>query len=149
MTTPGQATDKATTPATEAADQQRARVFRVVYPDGYVLHGVQFPSGRCILDDTLTGLVEAATAIEHLKLPGKYGVIEWEPDHAAGVHAGRDQVIAEMRTECTSTLMDLAINPDHHGCPCRTTGRHRVHRCMHGTEWWSAVPDSHNTQEDA
>lgn len=85
MSEPGQATDKANTDTTEAAitaaieaDQQRARVFRVVYPDGYTLHGVQFPSGRCILDDTLTGLVEAATAIEHLKLPGKYGAIEWE-----------------------------------------------------------------------
>lgn len=80
MSEPGQATDKANTPATEAADatdQQRARVFRVVYPDGYVLHGVQFPSGRCILDDTHSGLVEAATAIEYLKLPGKYGAIEW------------------------------------------------------------------------
>lgn len=41
--------------------------------------------------------------------------------------------------ECEATLMDLALNPDHHACPCRRTGQHRIHRCEHGTEWWPAA----------
>jgi hypothetical protein len=42
------------------------RGFKLVYPDGYVLHGAQFPSGRCVLDDDFSGLVGAAISIDKL-----------------------------------------------------------------------------------
>lgn len=76
------------TPATlDAADARWSRPFRVVFPDGYVLHGVEFPSGRVVLDDLVSGLVEAATAIEHLRLPGELGQIVWADDQLAQAHA--------------------------------------------------------------
>lgn len=53
------------------------RVFRIVYPDGFTLDGAQFPSGRCVVDDTVNGLVGAATDIEHLALRRPGDRIEW------------------------------------------------------------------------
>lgn len=57
-------------------DNQWARAFRVTYPDGFQLHGVQFPSGRCIIDGH-DSFAEGATAFEHLTLVKPLGVIEW------------------------------------------------------------------------
>jgi hypothetical protein len=52
------------------AEEQFAEPFNlhITGPDGaYVLHGVEFPSGRCvILDDPEYGLATAATSIEAL-----------------------------------------------------------------------------------
>lgn len=55
---------------------QYARGFRLVYPDGYAIDGVQFPSGRCVLDDE-SGLVEAAVDIDSLSLRRPGDRIEW------------------------------------------------------------------------
>lgn len=68
----------------DAADRRQPRTFTVTFPDGHVLHGVQFPSGRCVLDDSFNGLVEAATAFENLKLPGDHGSVEWAGTSTAG-----------------------------------------------------------------
>jgi hypothetical protein len=42
-----------------------------------VLHGVQFPSGRCVLDDEQHGLFGAATTFDGLDLPPG-AVVEWQ-----------------------------------------------------------------------
>lgn len=63
--------------AAAEADERPTRTFTVRFADGYVLHGVQFPSGRCVLDDSFNGLVEAATAFENLQLPSAHSVVEW------------------------------------------------------------------------
>lgn len=59
-----------------------ARPFRITYPDGEVLDGVQFPSGRCAVDTrdpfSSRSFVELATAFEHLKSIVREGaVVEW------------------------------------------------------------------------
>lgn len=48
-------------------------------------------------------------------------------------------------SECMEGAPGL-LGAHHDGCPCRKTGRHRVHRCEHGTEWWSDVPDPATTR---
>lgn len=60
------------------ADREMTRGFRIVFPDGYVLHGAQFPSGRCVLDDTHSGLIEASVSIAMLPMAQKpLARIEW------------------------------------------------------------------------
>lgn len=63
--------------------QPMARGFRIVYPDGYVIDGAQFPSGRCVLDDPTSGLIEAAVSFDELPLVkrtlggAQIGRVEW------------------------------------------------------------------------
>lgn len=62
-----------------AAKPNYARPFRI--PDevsGTVLHGAEFPSGRCVVDadDTLGTSIHAALAIEHLPMAAG-ATIEW------------------------------------------------------------------------
>ena len=59
-----------------------ARPFRITFPDGEVLDGVQFPSGRCVVDThdpfSSRGFIELARAFEHLKcVQGDGAVVEW------------------------------------------------------------------------
>lgn len=59
-----------------------ARPFRVTYPDGEVLDGVQFPSGRCVVDThdpfSSRGFVEVSTGFKHLESVAVAGaVVEW------------------------------------------------------------------------
>lgn len=59
--------------------------------------------------------------------------------------------VVERLNADTAECMEGApgIVGDHHdGCPCRKTGRHRIHRCPHGTEWWSDVPDPATTRAE-
>lgn len=53
------------------------RAFRVLLPGGGHWHGAQFPSGRCVVDNDRTGLVDAATDIHELRLP-QGARIEWQ-----------------------------------------------------------------------
>jgi hypothetical protein len=53
-----------------------ARAFRVRCLDGRRFDGVQFPSGRCVLDGP-DGLVEAATAFEHHTVIPSLARVEW------------------------------------------------------------------------
>lgn len=57
-----------------------ARAFKVTFPDGIpgdlVIHGVQFPSGRCVLDGDRFGLT-AATSFENLEIPAG-AKVEWQ-----------------------------------------------------------------------
>lgn len=83
----------------------RSRTFRVIYPDGYTLHGVQFASGRCVLDDDVSGLVEAAMQLGDLKLVNALARIEWDDETSAdrlGEHIATyvaDQFAANDRAE--------------------------------------------------
>lgn len=56
-----------------------ARPFKVSnlpgFLEGHVMHGVQFPDGRCVLALTFGGF-DGATAFEHLPLPPE-AVVEW------------------------------------------------------------------------
>lgn len=56
-----------------------ARPFKVTYPDGEVVHGVQFPDGFCIVRSPRTNVV-AAVAFEHLgeQLDMDHAVVEWQ-----------------------------------------------------------------------
>lgn len=64
-----------------------ARPFRVSYPDGISsADGAWFPNGMCVLVDNYRGLVDAATAFEHLKLP-EGAVIEWADGEPVVEHA--------------------------------------------------------------
>lgn len=60
--------------------EQWARPFRVFYPTGGtetdVVHGVQFPSGRCVLDHESRGLYYAAVSFDALDL-GDDAEVEW------------------------------------------------------------------------
>lgn len=71
-----------------------ARAFRIVYPDGFTLDGAQFPSGRCVVDDETSGLVEAATDIDQLRIRRPGDRIEWA-DSEARVRTQVAQEIAE------------------------------------------------------
>lgn len=42
------------------------RGFRIEFPDGFHVDGAQFPSGRVVLDDVTTGLIEAAVSLDDL-----------------------------------------------------------------------------------
>lgn len=57
-----------------------ARPFRVTYLDGGheedVHHGVQFPSGRCVIDSPLRGMYLAAVDFDYLNLPPD-AEVEW------------------------------------------------------------------------
>lgn len=65
-------------------EAQYSRGFRIVYPDGFVLHGTQFPSGRCIVDDLVTGLIEAAVSLEALsQMQNPLARVHWSDDDAA------------------------------------------------------------------
>lgn len=53
-----------------------ARPFQIRWPNGAYLDGVQFPSGRCVVDGGDAGpypnqLMAAAPAFEDLPLPGE------------------------------------------------------------------------------
>lgn len=110
------------TPETE---QQRARVFRIVWPDGYDgMHGVQFPSGRVVIDDTTSGLIEAATSIDELMVLKNRPLarIEWAPAITPEVTA----VLATVRELHQPTLQNVEWFHDQTGqgealcCPsCR------------------------------
>lgn len=62
------------------------RGFKIVFPDRYEVDGAQFPSGRCVLDDSTSGLVQAAVSLEELPLVRDYplGQVVWA-DHAGEV----------------------------------------------------------------
>lgn len=53
-----------------------ARAFKVSYPDGPTLDGVQFPSGRYVVDNPKRGFVRGAVSFEELELPPGYE-LEW------------------------------------------------------------------------
>lgn len=60
--------------------KQWSKAFRILLPTGFTLDGIQFPSGRCVVDDPEGGLVYAAVSVEELQ-PVKDNqnvVIEWE-----------------------------------------------------------------------
>lgn len=52
-----------------------ARPFRITLPDGRHLDGVEFPSGRVVVDDAHAGLFNAAASIDHLL--GSGDRVEW------------------------------------------------------------------------
>lgn len=53
-----------------------ARPFRINLPDGREIDGVEFPSGRVVLDDIRTGLIGGYISIEHVAV-GPDDQIEW------------------------------------------------------------------------
>lgn len=57
-----------------------SKAFRITLHTGFTLDGVQFPSGRCVVDDPEWGLVHAATSLEDLEYvkANPDVVIEWE-----------------------------------------------------------------------
>lgn len=57
---------------------QWARPFRVTYPDGEILHGVQFPDGIVVTCGSfgLNGAVSFTDLREHLRMPTE-AVVEW------------------------------------------------------------------------
>ena len=81
------------------------------------------------LVDRMDGILERYDGRDHTIDPSHVDILL--------IHVRR---LLELSTaECMATLLDLAINPGHHACPCRKTGQHRIHRCEHGTEWWPAA----------
>lgn len=62
------------------SDQPATRVFTLHMPDGAVLHGAQFPSGRCVVDDTQNGLVEGAVTYDDLQTAKAAVCVDWESD---------------------------------------------------------------------
>lgn len=64
-----------------------SKSFRIVLPDYTVLDGIQFPSGRCVVDHPERGLMYAAVSVEELP-PVKDNpdvVIGWEPRATFGI----------------------------------------------------------------
>lgn len=59
-----------------------ARAFNITWPDSdQMAHGVQFPSGRCVLDDEHAGLYRVAVSIKSLlELISDGAVITWRED---------------------------------------------------------------------
>jgi hypothetical protein len=63
------------------AKQQWPRSFRLIQPEGRCLHGVEFPSGRVVLDHAEDGLVCAAVSMEQLlAAPDMQGAIVERPE---------------------------------------------------------------------
>jgi len=54
----------------------------------------------------------------------------------------RQAFAVDASSECMEGAFGFGDTDQHDGCPCRKTGRHRVHRCDHGTEWWRNEPRS-------
>jgi len=73
------------------ASDEFAQGFRLVYPDGYYLHGARFPSGRCVLDDEVGGLVAAAVDIDHLSFRRPGDRIEWDGPAPAASAATQEE----------------------------------------------------------
>lgn len=67
--------------ASSGPEVRWSRAFRIVLPDYTVLDGIQFPSGRCVVDDPSRGQIHMAISLEELP-PVKENpdaVIGWEP----------------------------------------------------------------------
>jgi hypothetical protein len=64
------------------AKRQWPRVFRLIQPvEGCCFHGVEFPSGRVVLDHAEYGLVSAAVSMEQLlAAPDMQGAIIERPE---------------------------------------------------------------------
>lgn len=59
-------------------EDQFPRGFRAVWPDGFVVHGVEFPSGRCVIDSPADNrLLTVAVSFEALQLHPS-AKIEWD-----------------------------------------------------------------------
>lgn len=52
-----------------------SRPFNVTYPDGVVYHGVQFPSGRCVV--AMEAAFSASVRFGDLEFPPG-SVVEWQ-----------------------------------------------------------------------
>jgi hypothetical protein len=94
----------------QIAPGQWARAFRIVWPDGYDgLHGVLFPSGRVVVDDTTSGLIEAATSLEHLHTlkNRELSSVEWAPEASAETVA----VLNAAREEAKLIRLVAAVVP--------------------------------------
>jgi hypothetical protein len=87
-------------------DAQYPRGFRAVWPDGFVVHGVQFPSGRCVVDSPAGGLWKAAVSFEALELH-ESAVIDWDPGinwdgESRGRTAGYAEAVKRVRQLATT-----------------------------------------------
>lgn len=120
-----------------------ARAFKVTFPDGFYVDGVQFPSGRCVLDDNVSGLIQAATSLEELPMVRDYplSTVVW----AVAAIEGPDSMLCDCpRDESTPTNPRTGAEMDHH-CDCAAvraaatmlrsySATNHGQQCVHGTE---------------
>lgn len=100
-------------------EQQMTRGFRMVFPDGYVLHGAQFPSGRCVLDDTHSGLVHGSVSLAQVQAMWPLARIEWAEGRPPAGHPEwtwrHNQYIADRTATTDRTAAERAVQK------CRAT----------------------------